>query len=110
MEMKNILGLGERLKALIEKAESEAGELISQAQKKSDETLALAKEDADTKRQRAQRRTGLEEFLAESEAEAAKEAEKVSKEYEKRVQGIKDTSEGKIKEAVDFVLKEVLPQ
>ena len=110
MEMKNILGLGERLKALIEKAESEAGELISQAQKKSDETLAQVKEDADRKRLRAQRRTGLEEFLAESEAEAAKEAKKVSKEYEKRVQEITGISDEKIKEAVDFVLKEVLPE
>lgn len=110
MEMKKILGLGERLKTLIEKAESEAEELISQAQTKSDETLAQAKEDAETKRQRAQRRTGLEEFLVESEAEAAKEATKVSKEYEKRVQEIKDTSDDKIKEAVNFVLKEVLPE
>lgn len=110
MEMKNILSLGERLQALIEKAESEAKEIISQAQKKSDETLAMAKEDAETKRQRAQRRTGLEEFLAESEAEAAKEAEKVSKEYDERVQEITGISDGKIKEAVDFVIKEVLPE
>ena len=110
MEMKNILSLGERLQALIEKAESEAKEIISQAQKKSDETLAQVKEDAETKRQRAQRRTGLEEFLAESEAEAAKEAEKVSMEYDERVQEITGISDGKIKEAVDFVLKEVLPE
>ena len=70
----------------------------------------MVREDAERKRQRAQRRTGLDEFLAESEAEAAKEAVKVSKEYEKRVQEIKDTSDAKIKEAVDYVLKEVLPQ
>lgn len=110
MEMKNILGLGERLKVLIEKAESEAKEIISQAQKKSDETLAMVKEDAERKRQRAQRRTDLDEFLAESEAEAAKEAAKVSKEYEKRVQEIKDVSDEKLKEAIEMVLKEVLPQ
>ena len=110
MEMKKILGLGERLNALIEKTESEAEELISQAQTKSDQTLAEVKEDAETKRQRAQRRTGLEEFLAESEAEAAKEAEKAFKEYEERVQEITGVSDAKIKEAVDFVLKEVLPK
>ena len=110
MEMKNILSLGERLKVLIEKAESEAEELISQAQRKSDDTLTMVKEDAERRRQRAQRRTGLEEFLAEAEAEATKEAKKVTKDYEKRVQEIKYTSDEKIKEAVDMVLKEVLPQ
>jgi vacuolar-type H+-ATPase subunit H len=59
---------------------------------------------------RAQRRTGLEEFLVESEAEAEKEAKKATKEYDKRVKDILNTSDEKIKEAVDFVLKEVLPQ
>jgi vacuolar-type H+-ATPase subunit H len=110
MEMKNILSLGERLKVLIEKAESEAEELISQAQSKSDDTLTMVKEDAERRRQRAQRRTGLEEFLTEAETEATKEAKKVTEDYEKRVQEIKDTSEEKIKKAVEMVLKEVLPQ
>jgi vacuolar-type H+-ATPase subunit H len=110
MEMKNILSLGERLKVLINKAEAEAEELISQAQNKSDETLTMVKEDAEIRRQRAQRRTGLDEFLTEAEAEAKKEAEKVTKDYEKRVQEIKATSDEKIKEAVAMVLKEVLPQ
>jgi vacuolar-type H+-ATPase subunit H len=110
MEMKNILNLGERLKALIEKAESEAEVIISQAQKKSDETLAMVKEDAERKRQRAQRRTGLDEFLVDAEAEAKEEAKKATKEYEKRAQEIKDISDEKLKEAVDLVLKEVLPQ
>jgi vacuolar-type H+-ATPase subunit H len=109
MEMKKMLGLGERLNALIAKAEAEAEELISQAQTKSDLELAQAKEDAERKRQRAQRRTGLDEFLVESEAEAEKEAAKVTKEYEKRVQEITGISDDKIKEAVDFVIKEVLP-
>ena len=86
MEMKNILGLGERLKALIEKAESEAEELISQAQKQADEDLAAVREDADRRRQRAQRRTGLDEFLKDAEADAEKEAKKLTKDYEKRVQ------------------------
>ena len=110
MEMKNILSLGERLKALIEKAESEAEELISQTQKKSDDTLAMVREDAERRRLRAQRRTGLDEFLADAEAEATKEAKKVTKDYEKRVQEIKDISDEKLKEAVDVVLKEVLPE
>ncbi len=110
MEMKNILSLGERLKALIEKAEAEANALVSEAQSKADTSIAESKTEAEGKMLRAQRRTGLEEFLVESEAEAEKEAKKATKEYDKRVKAILNTSDEKIKEAVDFVLKEVLPQ
>ena len=110
MEMKNILSLGERLKALIEKAEAEANAVVSEVQNKADTSIAEARKEDEGKRLRAQRRTGLEEFLAESEAEAEKEAKKVKKEYNKRVKEIMNTSDEKIKEAVDFVIKEVLPQ
>ena len=95
---------------LIEKAEAEANAVVSEAQNKADTSIAEARKEAEGKRLRAQRRTGLEEFLAESEAEAEKEAKKVKKEYNKRVKEIMNTSDEKIKEAVDFVLKEVLPQ
>ena len=110
MEMKNILSLSERLKALIENAEAEAKGIVSEAQKKAETSIAEATTEAESKRVSAQRRTGLEEYLAESEAEAAKEAKKVAKDYEDRAEGIKNTSDDKIKEAVDYVLKEVLPQ
>jgi len=110
MEMKNILGLSERLTALIEKAESEAKEIVSKAQRRSETSLAEARKEADRRRLLAQRRTGLEEFLAESEAEAEKEAKKVTKDYTKRVEEIKNTSEAKIKEAVEYIIQEVLPK
>ena len=110
MEMKNILSLGERLKALIEKAEAEANALVSEAQSKADTSIAESKTEAEGKMVRAQRRTGLEEFLVESVAEAVKEAKKATKESEKRVKNILNTSDEKIMEAVDFVIKEVLPQ
>jgi vacuolar-type H+-ATPase subunit H len=110
MKMKNILSLGERLKALIEKAETEANAVVSEAQNKADASIAETRTEAEGKRLRAQRRTGLEEFLVDSVAEAEKEAKKVKKEYDKRVKEILNTSDEKIKEAVDFVLKEVLPR
>jgi len=108
--MKNILNLSERLVALIEKAEVEAEEIVSKTQKQSEDSIAQVREEAERKRQRAQRRTGLDEFLSESEAEAMKEAKKVTKDYEKRVKEIKETSDDKIKEAVNYVLEEVLPK
>ncbi len=110
MEMKKILNLSERLNELIEKAEAEAKGLVSKAQTKAETSLAETKKEAERRRLLAQRRIGLEEFLAESEAEAEKEAKKVTKEYAKRVKEIKDTSDDKIKEAVDYILSEVLPE
>jgi vacuolar-type H+-ATPase subunit H len=110
MEMKKILGLSERLIALIEKAQAEANMIVSKAQKEADESLEEVKAETEKKRLRAQRRTGLDEFLVDAEAEAKKEATKVKKDYAKRIKEIRGTSDDKIKEAVDHVLKEVVPQ
>ena len=110
MEMQKILSLGGRLQKLLEKTEAEANEIISEAQRKADRITAQAKDESEKKRLRAQRRTGLDEFLADAEADAKKEAAKVSKDYEKRVMEIKNISDDKVKAAVDFVMKEVLPK
>jgi len=110
MEMEKILNLGGRLQKLLEKTEAEANEIISEAQRKADRIIAQAREEAEQKRLRAQRRTGLDEFLADAEAEAKKEAAKVTKDYDKRVKEIKNISDEKMAEAVDYIMKEVLPE
>lgn len=110
MEMEKILNLGGRLQKLLEKTEAEANEIISEAQRKADRIITKAKDEAEQKRLRAQRRTGLDEFLADAEAEAKKEAAKVNKEYDKRVKEITAISNEKFNEAVDYILKEVVPQ
>lgn len=110
MEMENIINLSERLVALIERAEAEAREIVNKAQRQADEMLLEVKEEADKKRLRAQRRTGLDEFLAPEEEKARIEAIKVKEEYEKRASNIKNTPEDKIDQAVDFLLKEILPK
>ncbi len=110
MEMQKILSLGGRLQKLLDKTEAEANEIISEAQKKADQVIAEAKEEAEKKRLRAQRRTGLDEFLADAEAEAKSEATKVTKDYEKRVKEVHNIPDDKFKSAVDLVLKEVLPE
>ena len=84
MEMKNILSLTERLNVLMEKAEAEANEIVSSAQRKSETSIDEARKEAERRRLLAQRRTGIEEFLAESESEAEKEAKQVTKNYEKK--------------------------
>ena len=108
--MENIINLSERLIALIERAEAEARDIVSKAQREADEMLLEVKEEADKKRLRAQRRTGLDEFLAPEEEKARIEANKVKEEYEKRASNIRNIPEEKIAQAVDFVLKEIQPK
>jgi vacuolar-type H+-ATPase subunit H len=110
MGMNNMLSLTERLTELIKKAEAEANEILSKAQSKSENSISEARKEADRIHMLTQRRIGLEEFLAESEAEAEKEAKNVTENYNKRVMEIKNTSETKIKEAVEYILSEVLPK
>lgn len=110
MEMQKILSLGERLQELLEKTEAEAKDIISEAQRKGDQIVAQAKDEAEKKRLRTQRRIGLDEYLVDAEAKAKEEANKVTKDYEKRVEDINKISDDKIKEVADFVLQEVLPQ
>jgi len=106
MEMKNILSLGGRLQRLLAKAEEEGRGIIAEA----DETVRVAKDEAEKRLIRAQYRTGLDEFLKDAEEEAKKEAKRVEKEYAKRAEDIKTVPEDKVREAAELLVKEVLPK
>jgi len=110
MEMKNILSLSGRLQRLLAKAEEEAEGIIKEAQDKADETVRVAKEEAEKRLIRAQYRTGLDEFLKDAEDEARKEAKRIEKEYAAKAKEIKAVPRGKIVEAAELLFKEVLPQ
>jgi vacuolar-type H+-ATPase subunit H len=110
MEMKNILSLGGRLQRLLAKAEEEGRGIIAEAQEKADETVRVAKDEAEKRLVRAQYRTGLDEFLKDAEEEAKKEAKRVEKEYAKRAEDIKAVPEDKVREAAELLVKEVLPK
>ena len=110
MGMKELLSLGERLQKLMEKTEAEVAEIIAKAQKEADAMISVAKEEAERRLQRAQFRSGLDEFLKEAEAEAKEEAKKTEQEYAKTAEEIKKVLEEKIGEAVKLLVKEVLPE
>jgi V/A-type H+-transporting ATPase subunit G/H len=110
MEMENLISLSERLQKLLNKTELEAQAIISEAQKKADDTIKEAKEDAEKRRIRAQRRSGLEEFLKEAESEAKVEAEKIKKEYVAKASSIRRIPQTKIDDTASFVVKEVLSE
>ena len=110
MGMRDLLSLGERLQSLMEKTEAEAAEIIAKAQTRADEMVSTTKEEAERRLQRAQYRSGLDEFLKEAEEEAKQEAKKTEKDYIKTAEEIKKVSEEKIAEAVKLLVKEVLPE
>jgi vacuolar-type H+-ATPase subunit H len=110
MGMKELLSLGARLQNVLEKTEAEVAEIIAKAQKDADDMISITKEEAERRLQRAQYRSGLDEFLKEAEAEAKEEAKKTEQEFAKTAEEIKKVSEEKIGEAVKLLVKEVLPE
>jgi len=108
--MERVLSMSGRLQKLLTEAQAEAEKTVQDAQRQADEMINVANKEAERKRLRAQRGTGLEEMLAEEEKKAMKEADKVVKDYEKQVDDLKKVSDRKVSEAVDYVIKEVLPE
>lgn len=107
--MDRIISIGGRLQKLLADAENEANKKISEAQSKADEMVNAAKSDAEYKRRRAQRGTGIDDLIAEEEEKARVEAENVNKEYSKKVKDLNNISDEKLLEAVMLVLREMLP-
>jgi len=102
--------MGERLQRLLTEAEKEAEAMIVDAERRAEEMISKARDDAERRRTMAQRGYGIDELLNEAEEKAKKEAEKNIMDYEKKAKAVKDIPREKMKEAVAFVLKEVLPE
>ena len=109
MKMDRIISMGGRLQKLLADAEVEANKKVSEAQNKADEMIRTARSDAEYRRKRAQRGTGIDELIAEEEKKARKEADKITKEYADKVDDLRNISEEKMNEAQALVLGEVLP-
>jgi vacuolar-type H+-ATPase subunit H len=110
MEMERIISIGGRLQKLLDDAEAEANSKISEAGRKSDEIINSAKADAEYRRGRAQRGTGIDDLITAEEKRAKKDAEKIVEDYRKRVEEITKVSKKSIDDAVELILKEVLPR
>lgn len=105
--MNKILQLGGRLNKLIERTEDEAEQIVEEARKEADEIINIAKDEASQRLQRAQRRSGLNEFLQESEQEAKIEAKKVLEDHIKRAEVISSVSDSELKEGSKIIVQEV---
>ena len=110
MEMERIISIGGRLQKILEDADTEAQKKILEAKRKADEAVNSAKADADYRRGRAERGTGIDDLMIAEEKKAKKEAEIIAEEYQKKVDELTYIPDKKIEESVDLVLKEVLPR
>ncbi len=108
MEMERVLSIGGRLQRLLEEAEAEAQMKVSEAQRRADEMVKAAKEEAEHRRSSAQRGTGIDDLIAVEEDKAKKEARKVTEEYDGRVEALKKVPKKRREQAVEMILREVL--
>ena len=102
--------MGERLQNLLDEAETKADEIVTEAQKKADEMVSKAKAEAGRRRNLAQRGSGADELIREAEEKAKVEAQKSLKDLKKKAEALKKFPEDKMQEALELVLKEVLPE
>ena len=109
MKMDRIISMGGRLEKLLVDAEIEANKKISEAQSKAEEMIKTAKSDAEYRRNRAQRGTGIDELIAKEEKKALVDAETIAKEYSIKVKNLRTISDDQLKKAETLVLGEVLP-
>lgn len=108
--MERVLSIGERLQKLLEGAETEAEEKLEEAQGRAKEMISQARAEAENRRARAQRGRGIDNLIQAEEEKAKKDAAKTMEDFEKKAGAVKEVSEERIKEAVNLVLREVLPQ
>ena len=102
--------MGERLQRLLNDTETKADEIVAEAQRKADEMVSKAKAEAERRRNMAQRGSGIDELIREAEEKAKVEVEKSIKDYKKKAEALKKFPENKMQGALEFVLREVLPE
>lgn len=102
--------MGERLQKLLDGAEIEAETKVTEAQRRAEEMISKARTEAENKRARAQRGHGIDDLIQAEEEKAKKDAAKILKDYKKKADETKKVPEDRFKEAVELVLKEVLPR
>jgi vacuolar-type H+-ATPase subunit H len=107
---KTTISIGRRLETILDEAEKESQRRVNEAQQKADKIIADAKTLAEEKRASVQRGSGIGGIFVEEEKKAKVEAEKVKDAYDKKAKSLQSISKKKRDEAVELVVREVLPQ
>ena len=109
MEVKRYIEVSEKLRRLLEDAERQAKEIIGQAEEQAEKIVTDAGEEAKNMRLRAETGEVLKELIKEAEKAAEDEAKKILEEYEQKLFTLKEIPQERIQEAVELVLRRVLP-
>jgi vacuolar-type H+-ATPase subunit H len=109
LEVKKILSVGKRLQTILEEAERESQQKMSEAKRLSDEMVNKARVEAEEKKSKAQRGAGIDDLIKAEENRAKVEAEKIKAQYQQKIEAIKNVSKKKRDYNVNLVVKEVLP-
>lgn len=109
MGMERVLSIGGRLQRLIDEAEREAERTLAEAQKRSNEMISQARAEAENRRARAQRGQGIDDLIQSEEEKAKEDAAKILEGYRMKAEAVKKSQEERFNEAVNLVLREVLP-
>jgi len=108
--MERVLSIGGRLQKLIEDAERNAEKKVADAQNRAKEMISQARSEAENRRVRAQRGHGIDDLIKAEEEKATKEAANIMNDYRQKAEATKKAPEDRFEEAVNLVLKEVLPK
>ena len=108
--MERVLSIGGRLQKLIKEAEMEAERKVEEAQNRAKDMISQARTEADNRRARAQRGYDIEDLIQAEEEKATKEAANILNDYRQKAEATKKAPEDRFEEAVNLVLKEVLPK
>jgi vacuolar-type H+-ATPase subunit H len=109
MKVKKVLSVEKRLQAILDEAEKESQQKLAEAKHLSEDTVQKARAEADEKKAKAQRGAGITDLIHAEEERAREEADKIKVQYEKKIDAMKKLPKKKRDEAVDLVVKEVLP-
>lgn len=109
MEVRRYLELSEKLNRLMEEAESEAKEIMVQAERESERMIAEARERVRELKPITQDDDSIKAMVEDEERKGEEEAAKISAKYEERLKSLRAIPEQRYKAAVDLVLRRVLP-
>jgi vacuolar-type H+-ATPase subunit H len=110
MEVKRYVEVSDKLRRLLEEAENESKQILADAEQRAEKIMAEARDEARNLRLRAETGEAVDETVKEAEKAAAEDAKKIQAEYDMRLQELGKIPPARFEEAVELVLKRVVPQ
>jgi len=108
MEVRRYIEVSERLRRLVEEAETEAKTIVADAEARAEKILSDAREEARTMRLKAETGEVVDQLVKEAQDSAHAEALKITGEYDKRVSRLLAIDSQLFNRAVDEFFRRIL--